>query len=478
MSESQYLSRSMRALKIGALWSAFASSPLSFQLVCVYVFWEYVRPQQIYSFLAGPPWSLISLVCAALAFLAEGRKPRLPGVAVFALAAFSTVIVLSSAFAQYPSVSFNDLDIYFGWLLVIALITGTVTTERRWYIFLVLMLLYSLKMSQHGLITWVKRGFAFASWGVNGAPGWFQNSGEFALQMGIFVPLAVYTMIATWKDLTPLKRTLYLFLPFSGLASIVASSSRGGLLAIVAVGLWAVIRSKYKVRALIGFAVALPILWLVVPEESKARFGTAGSDATSVQRLTYWKRGVDMARQHPVLGVGHNNWVPYYQDHYWVEGDSLNRYDSNGQVMIYLAHNSFVQVLSELGYLGLLCFLGVIGSVLHTNYRTRKILEGSGERGRFLALSARALDDGTIAFCIAGFFMSVAYYPFLWFQLAMSVGVYRAAVSMRQAALSAGRSHATVRAAPRPPGAVLPVHPTTQNPALGTRSRRSADGLI
>ncbi len=448
--------RPMRQLRWRHIWASLLGSPLSFKLVCVYVFFEYVRPQSVYSFLAGPPWAMLSLIGATLAFLMEGRRPSLPTPATVALSAFVVVFVLSSAMADYPAASVNDLKLFGNWLLVIVLITGTVTTERRWFLFLLLFLLFSLKMSQHGFRSWVTRGFAFTGWGVTGGPGWFQNSGEFALQMGIFVPLSTYLYLAIRPQLSRMKRLLFLLLPVSGVASIIASSSRGGLLALAAVAIWAALRSRYRVRATFALVVVAPLIWLVVPQEMKARFTTAGTDATSLSRLTYWKYGMEMAKDHPVLGVGVGNWEPYYRAHYFVAGDTLNRFDEQGKVKIEVAHNSFVEVGSQMGYAGLVAFLAVLISIFMINRRTRALMDRLGERGRLLALSARALDDGVVAFCIAGFFMSVALYPFVWFQLAMSAGVYAAARGLAQSARSGatGPSEAGRISLPRRPSRV------------------------
>ncbi|WP_331047720.1 O-antigen ligase family protein [Gemmatimonas sp.] len=383
----------------------------------------------------------MSLAGAVLAFLMEGRRPALPTPATVALLGFTVVFLMSSLFAERASESVNDIKLFANWLLVIVLITGTVTTERRWFLFLVLFLLFSLKMSQHGFRSWVTRGFAFTGWGVTGGPGWFQNSGEFALQMGIFVPLSTYLYLAIRPQLSRLKRLLMLMLPISGVASIIASSSRGGLLALAAVAIWAALRSRYRFRASFALVVVAPLIWLIVPAEMKARFTTAGTDATSLSRLTYWKYGMEMAKDHPVLGVGVGNWESYYRAHYFVAGDTLNRFDETGKVKIEVAHNSFVEVGSQMGYAGLLAFVSVLISIFIINRRTRVLLERLSDRGRLLSLSARALDDGVVAFCIAGFFMSVALYPFVWFQLAMSAGVHAAARNLVQSARKAQATH-------------------------------------
>lgn len=443
-SDAATITPPMRALHWRTLWRAYARTPWSFRLLCVYMFFEYVRPQSIYTVIAGPPYSLISIVGAFVAMLAEGRRPQLPVPLAISVGVFSAVMVSSALAAVYPAAAVAELQLYGNWLLLILIISGSVTNERKWFLFLVAFLLFSLKMSQHGFLSWVKRGFAFTTWGVTGGPGWFQNSGEFALQMGIFVPLSVSTYFALRESFPRWLRTAWWFLPVSAVGSIIASSSRGGLLAVIVIAFVAVLRTKYRIRALAALIVGLPLMWLIVPEGFRARFDTAGSDVTSQARLRFWKNGMAMASERPALGVGPGNWIPYYREHFLVPGDTLNRFDDQGRLLVQPAHNSFVEIASQLGYTGLLSFLLVLGSVFLVNARTRRIASRIGPPGELLRRTASSLDDGVIVFCVAGFFMSVALYPFIWVQVAMTAAVHTATIELRRRSTAGSPMQRTV----------------------------------
>lgn len=397
---------------------------------------EYVRPQSIYPIIAGPPWALLSILATLAAVIVEGRRPRIPTPLAATLVFFTVVMIASRITAIYPDAATAELKLFGNWLLLVVLISCVVDNERKWFLFLMAFLLFSLKMSQHGFISWIGRGFAFTSWGVTGAPGWFQNSGEFALQMGIFVSLAVSTYFALRAYMPRWLRAAWFFLPISAIGSIIASSSRGGLLALIVIAVMSVLRTRYRVRALVSLAVGLPVLWITVPPEFKLRFTTAGTDATSQARLRFWSNGMEMARMYPALGVGPGNWLPYYRDNYIVPGDSLNRFDERGQLMIQPAHNSFVEVVSQLGYTGLFAFVSVILAVFVVNWRTRRLVTGLGPSGDLIRLTSSSLDDGVVVFCVAGFFMSVAMYPFLWVQVALSAAAHTAARNLARRSVS------------------------------------------
>src|SRR5690606_15925554 len=192
--------------------------------------------------------------------------------------------------------------------------------------------LYSFKMSQHGFRTWLGNGFGFSDWGATGAPGWFHNSGEFGVQMCVFLPLSVEFILAMRPHWNRWVRYLFYVMPITAVASMVASSSRGALVGGGAVALWWVVRSKQRVRSLLAITLLGVLTWAVVPPEQKARFSSAGEDDTSTSRIERWTAGIEMANDYPVLGIGYNNWLSYAGP---------------------LSHNIFIEAWSELGYTGL-----------------------------------------------------------------------------------------------------------------------------
>jgi len=399
-------------LRLGALWRAFSRQRLSFWLVCLAMLFEYVRPQAIYTWMEPVPWSQILLILAPIMFVLEGGTIRIRNAMTPWLVAFGLAVLLSSALAIYPQTSQAELYVFGTWVLFYLLIASVANTESKFLLFFLLYMLASFKMSQHGFRTWLERGFGFADWGATGAPGWFQNSGEFGIQMCIFLPLTLYLLVALRPYVT--RRTLLIIsvLPITALASIIASNSRGALLGIAAVGLWVLLRTRYRVRVLLGIAVVAYLVMYVTPPETRERFTTIGTDKTSESRKLYWRHGIEMFKQYPVSGIGYENWKKVYPE----------RYGSGS-----LSHNIFIQAGAELGAVGLITLLGLIISSFVVNYRTRRMMLRLGDQGQFLALTARGLDAGMIGFLVSGFFVTVLFYPFLWFNLAMTAAVHEAA---------------------------------------------------
>jgi putative inorganic carbon (hco3(-)) transporter len=405
-------------MTLAGVWGFLRTQPASYWLVCVYLFFEYVRPQQIYDWMGTFPWALTTIILCAVAFLLEGKWFRFDHAADRLLLVFTAIVLLSSLNAYSSETSFAKLPIYLSWVVVYFLIANIVVTEGRFLVFLLSFLLYSFKMSQHGTRSWAEGGFAFRSWGTSGAPGWFQNSGEFGIQMTIFLPLALAFFLALRANWGPVKRWAFLLLlPATAIIGIVASSSRGALLGLAALGVWGVAVSR-KFRALAAVAVVGTATVLLIPQEQKDRLGKMGEDPTSVARTTYWAHGLEMARSHPATGIGYANWTVYYPDHYAAAFTDER---------VELAHNSFVEAVSELGYTGLAGFAVMIAATFLANLRTRRLARRLGERGVFLRNAAYGLDGALVGFMVSGFFISALYYPFFWINLAMTVALQRSA---------------------------------------------------
>ena len=411
------------SINIRQMWRGLKQEGAAFWLLCIYFFLEYVRPQSIYPAIDFLPWAQIFIIFAVIAALAEKSLKWVKNPQSTLIILFTCVVLLSSLFAYQPGLALPKLNIVFNWLILYFLIVSIVNTERRFLIFVLLFLLVSFKMSQHGFRTFAGRGFSFSNWGVSGAPGWFQNSGEFGIQMTIFVPLSLAFIIALRKYWGRLKRLFFYLMPITGLFSIAASSSRGAQLAIAGVGVWFLLKSRMGIRALVGLAILGALIYMTIPPEQYARFSTMGSDETSIQRLAYWKFGMQIAQTNPVFGIGYENWINYC----WFE----NPTGLGIQQKCEQAHNSFVQALAELGFPGLLITLLMVLHVFRKNRCTRQYADK--HKNVFIKYMAHGLDGGMVGFLISGFFISALYYPFIWVQVSMSVVLNEIAKKMESA---------------------------------------------
>jgi O-antigen ligase len=126
-------------------------------------------------------------------------------------------------------------------------------------------------------------------------------------------------------------------------------------------------RAALLVVACAGIA-SMPFL---IPETSWKRLGTIGeeiSHGTLNQRTSVWKAGFDVFREQPLGGVGINAYAPAVQR---VLGTPVQPKSKNGppDVVMLVAHNSFISILVEQGIVGLGIFLALLLSLFLRAFR-------------------------------------------------------------------------------------------------------------
>jgi putative inorganic carbon (hco3(-)) transporter len=395
------------SLNIKEMWRYFKKEHFSFWMICAYLFVEYVRPQAIFPVFDFLPWASVFLILALLGAITDPTVKWVKSPANKWMVLFFIVILLSSFNATVPAISYKKLEFFYTWLIIYFLVINIVNTQKRLFIFLAVFVIASFKISLGLAINWAKRGFSFTSWGLMGPPGFFQNSGELAIQMSVFFPIA-YILAAKLKPYVS-KRLNYvlMLMPITAAMTILGSSSRGGQLALAAQLILMFYKKLLKPKTLIITVAIFSLAYFVLPEEQKLRFTEAGSDKTSQQRLNYWDAGKEMLNDHPFLGIGYFNFPRYFENYY-------------SHLMLYpyaeLPHNIFIQVGSELGYIGLFVY-----AMLIINCFIRPVK--STGRHAPLDFLPWAMNISIFGFYIAGQFVSVVYYPFMWIHLALVVCV-------------------------------------------------------
>jgi len=430
------------ALKVGAMWQGLRQESWAFWGLCSYLFFEYVKPQSIYTAIDFLPWTKLSLLVALLAMRSDPSVRWVKSKVNALMLLFYLQVFLSCVFAFQPSHSWDQISIVINWIILYFLIITLVNSEKRFFIFVLLLLLVNFKMSQHGARTFAMRGFAFADWGVSGSPGWFQNAGDFGSQMTVFVPLVMGFILALKSYWGRTKTLLIYLLPLTGVLSIIGTSSRGAQLALVCVAFWFILKSRVGIKGLLGLLIVGWALYSIVPERMLEKYETAGEDTTSKARLVYWYYGLENIKDYPVFGVGYNNWVY----HCWYNnpnGLSGEKYGIDvgfyfgtkvkRRIFCLNPHNTFIEAASTIGVPGMILYVFMILQVFVINARTRANAKKLGNN--FIFYTAHGLDAGLVGYLVSSFFITVLFYPIFWMQLALTVALNQ--VSRRLSSVSA-----------------------------------------
>ena len=223
--------------------------------------------------------------------------------------------------------------------------------------------------------------------------------------------------------------------------------SRGGLVALGASLIAAIVVAGRRRGVVLGLAAAAVLATVIyfgafAPAEARDRVlelqgGTGRTDI--------WTVGWRMVEDQPLLGVGAGNF-PVASIHYLLEPGSLLRTDfivDNPKV----AHNTYLNVLAELGVVGLALFLAVIAFPLWWAARAVGFAARAGDRQ--LEVLARAMVVVIVGLLAADFFGSRQYSKQLWLLL----GLCPVLLQISRAELASRRAEAAAadRALPAPP---------------------------
>ena len=233
---------------------------------------------------------------------------------------------------------------------------------------------------------------------------------------------AVLAFYLARGDSRPTARASAAAIALACAAGVVYTQSRAALIALllaaVAVGALQGVRLRVLAVA-VGAAIALGAL--VLPQALQERVGALGSlvsaDAASPRdgslrgRTSENLAGLSMWADHPLIGVGPDNFEIYYLS-YSANIGIDPRPEQRG------AHNLYLESLAETGLLGTVAFIGVVWLALAGAWRARSRLQGTdallGE-GLLVAL-------GAFLVCAVTLHSSYARYEWIFLGLGLAAG--------------------------------------------------------
>jgi O-antigen ligase len=214
-------------------------------------------------------------------------------------------------------------------------------------------------------------------------------------------------------------RRWYLRLALAGLAllilyNLVETGSRGGMIGLSVAALALLVMSRLRIRwfllatVLVIAIVIFPVADQLVPQ---FRGGISLEDLKQDQRWGYWQMALRMMQDHPIIGVGTDNFFSLYS---WYR-------TSPALMSPYYCHNIYLQMWAEAGILGLLSILSLVTAVMLTYIRALR--EATDEVWRSLVVGLLAAFLGYAVFSASC--NTLHDQPF-WMLMALSVIVLRA----------------------------------------------------
>ncbi len=200
--------------------------------------------------------------------------------------------------------------------------------------------------------------------------------------------------------------------------TIVLTASRGGFVGFLGVSLAILLGARKILRKaflpLVIMAVLAGMIFIYAKSSFLERMSTLLTyekdyNVTAYSgRIEIWKRGLKIMAGHPIFGVGIDGFTT---------AEGLSHKDIGGKWST--AHNSFIQIGAELGFIGLILFCYIIWTSLKG---IKKVLKSiNKDKNSYPTLTTLyAIQCSWIGYAIGGFFLSAAHSPLFFFLAGLS----------------------------------------------------------
>ena len=301
---------------------------------------------------------IVAFLVAMLSCVSSGHLRRPTGMLLLA-GAFGTYALMSAGWSLDPNTTLVKALTIIELVAMFWLISEVVSDDRQ---IRGLLCAYVAGSGISVMATFARFAAGTANQDLRYTAAGF-NPNDAALTLALAIPMACFLMVrmrALWTKL------LLLAYAIAAPVAIALSGSRTGVLACCAAfGMSALglrqLRWSRRLMLVAALGVCAWCLVAFVPETSWTRISTISAQVDSGdlnQRTGIWAAGLKEFAAHPVLGVGEGAYLQ-------ISGRQLGEG--------FVAHNTFVSVLVELGIVGFLLF----AAILQQTARAVLNLEGS-----------------------------------------------------------------------------------------------------
>lgn len=194
--------------------------------------------------------------------------------------------------------------------------------------------------------------------------------------------------------------------------AVLGSYSRGGLLAIAAIGVFLWLKSRNKVVIGVGILLLVPLLLGVMPDQWFDRMNTIGTyeqDTSAMGRINAWHFAFNLAKDRPLVGGGFGAFTP---EAFTTWAPNPNHFQD--------AHSIWFQILGEQGFVGLALFMllwllcwRLASSIINTCKKREDL--------RWVADLAAMIQVSFIGYWVGGSFLGLAYWDMPYLLLSILV---------------------------------------------------------
>jgi O-antigen ligase len=320
-------------------------------LLIGYMFLFIDRPFEVWQWLGDLHVERVYMLFTLAVWVVYPGKRWLPNAQHFAYAAFAAAVLACWAVSPWAEQGQTVVE---DWLKIVVFYVLLVTTvhdeeglKQLAVGFLAVMGLYLL----HSFREYLGGRHTFRM-GISRMIGVDKTLGD-PNSFGASILFALPLVTALWRAGIGGLKGKVLLTGYVGLSSlcILLTGSRGSLLGLLVwfgIVIWG---TKYRFKALAGFAVAAPLAFVALPESLQTRFetiinpevGPKNAQESGEGRIQGFLTGLELWQASPLTGIGPGAWRPATRS-------------------IIESHNLYGQLLGETGSLGAAAFLAILAS--------------------------------------------------------------------------------------------------------------------
>lgn len=357
----------------------------------------YMNPHRLaWGFAYNLPFSMIVGLVTITAFMMSKEKKDMPWTReTIVLLVFIGWMLVTTLFAFYPDAAWLQWNKVWKIQLMIFL-TALIINDRHklhWLIW-VIALSFGFYGVKGGIFTIINGG----AYRVQGpAETFIAGNNELALALVMTIPLIRYLHLQETRKW--IKIGLAAAMVLTGVAAI-GSQSRGGLVAMAAMGLFLWLKSRNKIVTGFYMAIAVVIMASVMPQEWYDRMNTIKTyqeDQSAQGRINAWHTAFNIAKDR-VTGGGFELWRPPVFRQY--APDPYNVRD---------VHSIYFEQMGEQGFIGfgLFMLLGLFAWV-----RARQVIRECRKdpERKWAADLAAMIQVSLIGYAAGGAFLGMSYF--------------------------------------------------------------------
>jgi probable O-glycosylation ligase (exosortase A-associated) len=381
----------------------------------------------VYGFASSIRFNLLFAGVTAFSYFIMKHKPRfrLDGTALLVLLFFIWATISTMMGVGRPDMAWDIWDRFMKVILLFVFILAIIDNKLHFDFFLGCVVLSVGFYADLEALKYLASGGGHKIEGMYGHVLGDRN--ELSVAFVMILPVCAYLLREYGKQSRALSAALLGTIALTVVA-IIGTQSRGGFIALLALGAYFYLKSERKALATVMIALLVIGLSQVVTSEWVSRINTidsADKDASFMGRVVAWKLSFILASHNPFFGGGFKGleyfpvWSSLSQEFssfpWFYTGDALPDPDKARA-----AHSVYFQVLGDHGFFGLAIYLGFLLAAFR---KARKVVKAvrANKLPDWIARAATTLQLSLFAFCVGGAALSFAYFDLTFATVALLV---------------------------------------------------------